>query len=178
MLDIDAGDTRAAAFKAINPNGRVPALAHDGEVLWESAAILMHLGETFGVDRGLYPPPGMARAHAMKWIVWSAATLGEAAGRLSAALPAGQAGAVQAGSVDFIGVAEHDAERRGRALADLDGLLAIMNGALAEADYLLGAYSLVDVHLSGLVGWIDAMGGPVNRHPAVGAWRVRCATHG
>ena len=32
----------------LNPNGRVPTLVHDGVAIWESAAITIYLGETFG----------------------------------------------------------------------------------------------------------------------------------
>ena len=41
-----------------------------------------YLGETFGVDAGLYPGPGPKRGNAMKWIVWSNVTLAEAVFRL------------------------------------------------------------------------------------------------
>ena len=63
--------------------------------IWESAAITMYLGEMFGVDAGLYPPPGPRRGEAMKWIVWANVNVAEAAGRLAAAMPAGSEGAVE-----------------------------------------------------------------------------------
>ncbi|KAI9880154.1 MAG: hypothetical protein M1823_006761, partial [Watsoniomyces obsoletus] len=69
-LDIEAGDTRKPDFLKVNPNGRVPAIVHDGTPIWESAAITMYLGELFGVDAELYPAPGPKRGEAMKWIVW------------------------------------------------------------------------------------------------------------
>jgi glutathione S-transferase len=82
-LDIDAGDTRKPDFLAINPNGRVPAIVHDGTPIWESAAITMYLGELFGVEAGLYPAPGPRRGEALRWIVWGNVTLAEAASRLA-----------------------------------------------------------------------------------------------
>ena len=33
--------------------------------------VLEALGERYGVDKGLYPPPGPRRGGAMKWIAWS-----------------------------------------------------------------------------------------------------------
>ncbi len=65
-LDFAAGDTRAPDFLAVNPNGRVPAVVHDGTSIWESCAITMYLGEAFGVEAGLYPAPGPKRGEAMK----------------------------------------------------------------------------------------------------------------
>lgn len=92
-LDIGAGDTRKPHFLEVNPNGRVPAIVHDGTPIWESAAITMYLGETFGEDAGLYPAPGPKRGEAMKWITWGNVALAEAGGRLAASLPPGSEGA-------------------------------------------------------------------------------------
>lgn len=41
----------------------------------------MYLGETFGVDKKLYPAPGPRRGEAMKWIAWTNVSLGDAVGR-------------------------------------------------------------------------------------------------
>src|SRR6185312_8799587 len=63
-------------------DGKVLVLVHDGKAIWESAAITLYLGEIFGVAEGLYPEPGPERGEAMKWVVWSNVTLGDAFGRL------------------------------------------------------------------------------------------------
>lgn len=57
-LDLAAGETRKPEFLAINPNGKVPALVHDGTPLFESVAILIHLGESFRRRAGPVPGPG------------------------------------------------------------------------------------------------------------------------
>ena len=69
----------------------------------------MYLGETFGTDQ-LYPGLGPQRGVAMKWIVWTNVMLAEAGGRLAAALPAGVAGAVEEGSVDWVSKTEEEGE--------------------------------------------------------------------
>ncbi len=56
----------------------MPVLVHDGTVIFESAAIQAYLGETFGVDKGLYPAPGRKRGEALKWLVWANVSLVEA----------------------------------------------------------------------------------------------------
>jgi glutathione S-transferase len=86
-LDLSAGDTKKPEYLKINPNGKVPAIVHDGTAIWESSAITMYLGELFGVDAKLYPAPGPQRGEAMKWIAWSNVTLAEPASRLFASLP-------------------------------------------------------------------------------------------
>ena len=38
-LSIQAGDTKTPDYlQDVNPNGRVPAIVHDGVAIWESAA--------------------------------------------------------------------------------------------------------------------------------------------
>lgn len=44
-VDLRAGDQRSDAFKALNPQGLVPAIEHDGKVLTQSPAILEWLEE-------------------------------------------------------------------------------------------------------------------------------------
>ncbi len=69
-LNLLAGDQAAEAYKALNPQGLVPALETDGTVLTQSAAILEWLEETHP-DPPLLPPDpaGRARARAMAALV-------------------------------------------------------------------------------------------------------------
>jgi glutathione S-transferase len=174
-LDIDAGETRNPDFMAINPNARVPVIVHEGVVIWESAAITLYLGDVFGVVAGLYPQSGPKRGEAMKWIVWANVALAEAAGRLSAALPAGSEGAVQSGSVDFVAPELRDPNSLPKAQADVTTYLGILDNALSQRAFLLGDYSLADTHLQGFVGWIGSMGVDLLGHRDVADWLDRCA---
>jgi len=58
-------------YLAVNPLGRVPALVDDdGLVLWESAAITIHLADKHP-EAKLLPPPGTAeRAIVVRWLVY------------------------------------------------------------------------------------------------------------
>ena len=60
-MDLAAGDQRKPEYLALNPNGKVPLLVGDGTPIFESLAILLHLGETYGVEKGLFPAPGLER---------------------------------------------------------------------------------------------------------------------
>ncbi len=80
-LDLQKGESRTPEFLRINPNGKVPVVVHDGTPIFESCAITMYLGETFGVERGLFPAPGPDRGLAFQWLVWTHATLGETLSR-------------------------------------------------------------------------------------------------
>ena len=75
LVDRAAGEHKVAAYLALNPNGLIPVLS-DGElVLYETAAIVLHLCDTHP-QQGLAPPVGsVARAHFYKWLVWCTNTL-------------------------------------------------------------------------------------------------------
>jgi glutathione S-transferase len=174
QLSISDGSTRQPEFLKINPNGRVPAIVHEGTAIWESAAITMYLGEVFGVDVQLYPALGPQRGEAMKWIVWGNVMLAEAGGRLSALLPADSDGGVLPNSQDWIPPEQRSAIALEKAKADLLGCLGILDNALAGKSFLLGNYSLVDTHLQGFVGWIGSMEIALQPFPNVMGWLERC----
>jgi glutathione S-transferase len=152
QMSIEAGDTRKADFLKLNPNGRVPVIVHDGVAIWESAAIRLYLGETFGVAAGLFPAPGPKRGDAMKWVVWANMVLAEAGGRLSAAQPDGTDGGMQENSRDWVPPEQRTPAMRQKAIADIAGALEILDAAFAGQDFLLGKYSLVDTHMQAFIG--------------------------
>jgi glutathione S-transferase len=174
QLSIADGDTQQPDFLKVNPNGRVPAIVHDGTTIWESAAITMYLGEVFGVDAKLYPPLGTQRGEAMKWIVWGNVTLAEAGARLSALLPSDSDGGVVANSQDWIPPEQRSEVALATAQADLVRCLGILDHALAGKSFLLGDYSLVDTHLQGFVGWIGSMDVDLEPFLNVKGWLERC----
>ncbi|MBX3264274.1 MAG: glutathione S-transferase family protein [Labilithrix sp.] len=163
VIDLKARDQDKRGYRELDPNGRVPLVVHDGVPIFESAAIVIHLGETFGVERGLFPAPGLERAVALKWLVWTNVTFGAAVGRFlerSSAPPEKQ-----------------DAEATERARGEVERLLGILEAELAKAPYLVaGSFSLVDVHLGAFVRWLSTMGFDLKRYPSVAAWQTRCVS--
>jgi glutathione S-transferase len=70
-IHLDKGDQKKPEFLAINPNGKVPALVDGDAKLFESLAILLHLGERYGVEKNMWPKPGTTdRADAITYTVW------------------------------------------------------------------------------------------------------------
>ena len=61
------------AFRAMNPNGRVPVIEDDGFVLWESNAIVRYLAARYAPG-DLYPQDPVRRADADKWMDWTTST--------------------------------------------------------------------------------------------------------
>ena len=74
-LDLDyrsyfAGDHRQPAYLAINPNGMLPALNHDGFILWESDVILEYLAQ-FATQPGVHPTDLQSSTDIRRWLSWS-----------------------------------------------------------------------------------------------------------
>ena len=70
-------------FLALNPNGKVPTLTVDGAPMFEALAIQLWLGETYGVERGLWPAPGTPeRLQALSWCAWAYVSYGAVLTRL------------------------------------------------------------------------------------------------
>ena len=66
-LDLFSGDQLKPEYLAINPNGVVPALVHDGQPVIDSAVILEYLEDIFPDNAPMRPrePRDMARLRAM-----------------------------------------------------------------------------------------------------------------
>ena len=61
------------AFLAMNPNGLIPVMQDGDAVLWESAAILRYIAETYGED-AIWPVDAVERAQIDMWIDWTNTT--------------------------------------------------------------------------------------------------------
>lgn len=64
-------ETREPAYRAINPNGTVPAIDDDGLVLFESLAITLHLAQT-RPEGGLWADDARGVAQIYQWTLWAA----------------------------------------------------------------------------------------------------------
>lgn len=74
-LDFDKGDQKSPEYLKLNPQGRVPALVWDGQVITEAAAILLHLADAHP-QAGLAPAAGsIERAHYYQWMFFLANSL-------------------------------------------------------------------------------------------------------
>ena len=75
LVDRARNANKSPEYLKLNPNGVIPTLV-DGElVLFETAAICLHLLDTHP-QAGLIPPLGTReRAHFYKWLVWMSASV-------------------------------------------------------------------------------------------------------
>ena len=75
FVDRTQGAHKSAAYLALNPNGLIPVLVDGDLVLYETAAICLHLVDVHP-QAGLAPLSGTPqRAQFYKWLVWLTNTL-------------------------------------------------------------------------------------------------------
>ncbi|MFN3568783.1 MAG: glutathione S-transferase family protein [Polaromonas sp.] len=166
LVDTSTGAHRTETYRQLNPNGLVPTLV-DGElVLYETAAICLHLSDTHP-EAGLAPPLGsVERADCYKWLMWLTNTLQATLivyfyPERSVA-PGNSAGA---------------AEVRAQAELRIAGMLDQLDTELAKrgGPWFAGkAYSLLDAYVFTLCRWTRNFASPAARtRPQLGPYLQR-----
>src|SRR5258708_6587688 len=70
VLNVKTGEQRKAAYLAVNPLGKVPAIVHDGALVTEQGAIFLYLADLFPVA-ALAPAIGdPLRGPYVRWLVY------------------------------------------------------------------------------------------------------------
>jgi glutathione S-transferase len=152
-----AGETRSEAFRAINPNGMVPAIDDDGVVVWESLAINLYLAKKYG---GPLAPKDLAEdAHMTMWSTWAGVTLEPDAHEVvvhTINKPEG----------------ERDPAALAAALERLKRPLGALEAALvAGGGYLVGGrFTVADLNCAIVAFYLRALPDPFAAYPATRAW--------
>ena len=154
---------KSPAYLALNPNGLIPVLVEGELVLYESAAIVLHLVDAHP-DAGLAPQVGTPeRAHFYKWLVWLTNSL--QATLIVYFYPerwADEAAAIAQ-------VKAHAESKVGTLLDQLEAELARHGGP-----WLLGArYGAADAYAFMLCRWTRGFARPARSLPRLGAWLDR-----
>ena len=63
---LEQGDQDKPEYRALQPFGQVPIIEEDGQVLFESGAIVLHIAER---TEALLPKDAAARARAAQWLI-------------------------------------------------------------------------------------------------------------
>ena len=144
-VDREHNAHKSAEYLRLNPNGLIPVLQDGDLVLYETAAICLHLVDTHP-QAGLAPSVGsVERAHFYKWLMWLTNT-------------------VQARVIDLNyphrmvdeGNVEGTAQVKRQAYLKLVACLQQIDDQLAShgRDWLLGAdYSMVDIYAWLMCRW-------------------------
>jgi len=165
-VDREKQEHRSPRYLAINPHGKVPALVDGEQRLFESAAILLHLGEKCGTAKRLWPAANHpTHADALCWTVWATTELGN---YMMQYLYHGLDSPVS-----------YKPEDRSKACAEYNRsqftrCLSALEARLEDAPYLLGEFSLVDVAAASWLLLGTALGLGLDAHARVAAWSRRC----
>ena len=137
------GDNKKPEYLALNPNGRVPTLDDEGLILFESLAINLHLARKYGGGKGLWPAAADDQSRAIQWSLWTANELEpHVIGYLL--------------NARMLPEAMRDAAKAKAAQEALPKPLAVLNGALAGKQHILGGgFSVADLNIACVlnVGW-------------------------
>jgi glutathione S-transferase len=125
-------DQNTPAYRACQPYGQVPVYEEGGLVLFESGAIVLHVG---GKSEALLPADPNARARATCWLFSALNTIEPAISELAA--------------IDLFYAEEAWARaRRPQAEAQVKKRLAELAVALGDKDYLEGAFTVGDLMMA------------------------------
>ena len=166
LVKRDEGAHKRADYLKLNPNGLIPVLVDGDNVLYETAAICLHLADTHP-QAGLAPPVGTPqRAQMYKWLIWLTNTL--QATLIHYFYPERM---VAAGNVD--GAEQVKAQARakvGDCLAQIDAQLASHGGP-----WLLGQqYTIADPLCFMLCRWTRGFTTrPARDYPHIGPYLER-----
>lgn len=155
------GANRTPEYLAINPRGRIPALAADGFVLTEAAAILAWLARRHP-EAGLWPADARAEARCLEWLAFLSTTLHVSFHQIT------RANRYAAGEAHHPAVQESGRANIAHWGADIEGRLARQE-AQGEGPWACGsAYSAADAALFTVWWWISTLG--PDAHAAHPAW--------
>jgi glutathione S-transferase len=158
-IDLGAGEQHGAAYRAINPNGRVPTLVDGNFVLWESNAIMQYLAEKAG-ERSIWPDDPRARADIARWQFWDVAHLGPAA------KPFQWEYLIKA----MVGLGDPDEAALAAAEAPFRACADVLEATLGKRPYLT-EFTLADISIAATLIYVEAASMPVADYSALQGWR-------
>jgi glutathione S-transferase len=130
VVNLMAGEQKAPAYLKINPNGRIPAIVdrdEDGFAVFESGAIMIYLAEKAG---RLLPTQRRGRSRVLQWLMFQMGGVGPMMG---------QANVFYRYFPEKIQPAidryQHESRR----------LFEVLDGRLAEGEWLADDYSIADI---------------------------------
>ncbi len=141
---------KSAAYLAVNPMGKVPAIKHGDRVVTEGAAICAYLADAFP-DAGLAPPTD-ERAAYYRWLFYAAGPVEQAVTNKSLGfnVPAEQSAMAGYGSFDAV--------------------MDVIEHAVTQSDYIAGdRFTAADVYFGSQIGW-GLQFGSIETRPAFEAY--------
>jgi GSH-dependent disulfide-bond oxidoreductase len=130
VLDLGKNEQKEPWFTALNPNGRIPAIvdrANDSFPVFESGAILIYLAEKTG---RLMPMDAKGRSLVMQWLMFQMGGIGPMMGQAN---------------VFYRYFPEKIQPAIDRYQGECRRLFRVLDGRLAQHEFLAGDYSIADI---------------------------------
>jgi len=166
-VDLAGGEHRKPEYLAINPHGKVPALVVDGVPMFESLAMLLFLGERFGVARNLWLPHEHAEyPTALSWMTWGTVTFSTNVFRYLL------------NTSERFPREAHNAAAAEAARKDVLANLAALEAHLEGRDYMVAErFTLVDLSIASFVPFMARSGvADLSGYPNIGRWTGHCTS--
>ena len=145
LVTLSDDDVKSPAFLSLNPNNKIPAIIDpngpDGAPvgLFESGAILIYLAEKAGKFLG---STASEKAQIIQWVMFQMGGVGPMLGQLGF-------------FYKFAGSDIEDPRPRDRYINETKRLLAVLEGQMADKEWVAGDFSIADI---ALCPWIHALG--------------------
>ncbi len=161
-INITQGDQHTPGYRAINPNGKIPAIVDHApagggapHTVFETGAILLYLAE----KEGRFLPHDMRqRSEVLQWLFWQVGGLGPMMGQAQHFFR------YTSEQVPY-GITRYQKETR--------RLLKVMDDRLQGRDFLAGEYSIADMACFPWVRIHKMTGVALDEFPNVLAWYSR-----
>lgn len=158
-VNIGKGDQFKPDFLKLSPNGKIPAILDrapaDGGApvsVFESAAILLYLGEKTGK---FLASDLRTRVRTNEWLFWQMGGLGPMSGQNN----------------HFLHYApEKIPYATARYSDEVNRLYGVMNTRLKDREFLAGRYSIADMACVGWVNGYERQGQDINQFPHLKRW--------
>ncbi|MBU6952710.1 glutathione S-transferase family protein [Hahella sp. HN01] len=129
-IDLSSGVQKQPEYLKLNPNGRIPTIVdrdNDDFVVFESGAILVYLGEKSGK---FYPTEAKKRSQVLQWLMFQMGGIGPMMGQAN---------------VFFRYFPEKLQPAIDRYQNEVKRLFGVLDGHLADNQFLAGDYSIADI---------------------------------
>jgi len=161
LVSVPLPETKSADYRAVNPNGRIPALVDGDVTLFESMAINLYLAKKYD-KAGLQPRTLEDEARAVQWSFWG---MTEVEPSLLVVLM----------NRMFLPDNQRDENAAKAAEEKLGPALAVLDGALADREYLLGpVFTIADLNVASVLSWALFAKVDLAKTPNVKRWLTAC----
>ena len=158
-IEIGDAGARTPEFLALNPNGRLPVIVDGDFVLPESLAITLYLAKKHSLGE-LYPQRLEDEARVWQWSFWAIAEVDRG---------------VNIWSLHAVRLppAERNSALRDEALKVIAAPFKVLDTAVAEQPYLLGAqFTVADLNVAAVISRAADM--DLSAWPHLQTWLMRC----